>query len=108
MRAIVRQIHVHQILVMPSHHGNSEHACVDQMPDPCPIRISGHVGPTALSAFPPMVSQLAGSDTQLTGVLDRFAVYGVLAEIETPGLDLIELRGALMMDLRQSNFAVTP
>ena len=77
---------------MPSHHGNSEHACVDQMPDLYSIRISGHLGPTALSAFPSMVSQLKGSDTLLTGVLDRSALYGVLAEIETLGLDLIELR----------------
>ena len=39
-----------------------------------------------------MVSQLKCSDTLLTGVLDRSALYGVLAEIETLGLDLIELR----------------
>ena len=77
---------------MPSHYGNCEHACVDQMPDLYSIRISGHLGPTALSAFPSMVSQLKGSDTLLTGVLDRSALYGVLAEIETLGLDLIELR----------------
>ena len=38
-----------------------------------------------------MVSQLKDSDTLLTGVLDRSALYGVLAEIETLGLDLIEL-----------------
>ena len=77
---------------MRSHHGNSEHGCVDQMPDLYSIRISGHLGPTALTAFPSMVSQLKGSDTLLTGVLDRSALYGVLAEIETLGLDLIELR----------------
>ena len=56
------------------------------------IRISGHLGPTALSAFESMVSQLKGEDTLLTGVLDRSALYGVLAEIEALGLDLIELR----------------
>jgi hypothetical protein len=28
----------------------------------------------------------------LTGLLDRSALYGVLAEIETLGLDLLELR----------------
>jgi hypothetical protein len=77
---------------MRSHHGNSEHGCVDQMPDLYSIRISGHLGPTALTAFPSMVSQLKGSDTLLTGVLDRSALYGVLAEIEALGLDLIELR----------------
>jgi hypothetical protein len=39
-----------------------------------------------------MVSQLKGNDTLLTGVLDRSALYGVLAEIEALGLDLVELR----------------
>jgi hypothetical protein len=77
---------------MPSHQANREHACVDQMPDLYSIRISGQLGPIALAAFPSMVSQLKGSDTLLTGVLDRSALYGVLAEIETLGLDLIELR----------------
>ena len=56
------------------------------------IRISGHLGPTALSAFDSMVSQLKGEDTLLTGVLDRSALYGVLAEIEALNLDLVELR----------------
>jgi hypothetical protein len=65
---------------------------VDQQQDLYSIRISGHLGPTALSAFPSMVSQLKGEDTLLTGVLDRSALYGVLAEIEALVLDLIELR----------------
>ena len=39
-----------------------------------------------------MVSQLKGEDTLLTGVLDRSALYGVLAEIEALNLDLVELR----------------
>ena len=56
------------------------------------IRISGHLGPAALSAFESMVSQLKGEDTLLTGVLDRSALYGVLAEIEALGLDLVDLR----------------
>jgi hypothetical protein len=65
---------------------------VDQLPDLYSIRISGHLGPTALSAFPSMVAQLEGQDTLLTGVLDRSALYGVLAEIEALGLELVELR----------------
>ncbi len=56
------------------------------------IRISGHLGPTALSPFESMVSLLNGEDTLLTGVLDRSALYGVLAEIEALNLDLVELR----------------
>ena len=39
-----------------------------------------------------MVSLLNGEDTLLTGVLDRSALYGVLAEIEALNLDLVELR----------------
>jgi hypothetical protein len=39
------------------------------------IRINGHLGPTALSAFPAMVSQLQGAQTVLTGLLpDRSAL----------------------------------
>jgi hypothetical protein len=57
------------------------------------IRIKGRLGATALSAFPSMVSQLQGSETVLTGLLeDRSAVFGVLAQIEALGLDLVELR----------------
>jgi len=64
--------------------------------DPAPtlymIRINGHLGATVLSAFPALVSQQHGADTVLTGLLDRSALYGVLAEIEALGLDLLELR----------------
>ena len=71
--------------------------CIDdpyvvQVPDVYSLRISGHLGPAALSAFPSMVAQLKGGDTLLTGVLDRSALYGVLAEIEALNLELIELR----------------
>jgi len=64
--------------------------------DPAPtlymIRINGHLGATVLSAFPAMVSQQHGADTVLTGLLDPSSLYGVLAEIEALGLDLLELR----------------
>ena len=57
------------------------------------IRIKGRLGPTALSAFPKMVSQPKGGDTVLTGLLeDRSAVFGVVAQIEALGLELLELR----------------
>jgi hypothetical protein len=39
-----------------------------------------------------MLSQRQGADTVLTGLLDRSALYGVLAEIEALGLDLVEVR----------------
>jgi hypothetical protein len=57
------------------------------------IRIRGRLGATALSAFPAMVPELKGSETVLTGVLeDRSALFGVLAQIEALGLDLLEVR----------------
>jgi hypothetical protein len=40
-----------------------------------------------------MMSELKGSDTVLTGLLeDRSAVFGVLAQIEVLGLELLELQ----------------
>ena len=59
------------------------------------IRIRGRLGATALSAFPTMASEVRGGETVLIGWLeDQSAVYGVLAQIEALGLDLIELRRA--------------
>ena len=57
------------------------------------IRIKGRLGATALSAFPSMLSELKGGETVLTGLLeDRSALFGVLAQIEALGLELLELR----------------
>jgi hypothetical protein len=56
------------------------------------IRINGHLGATVLCAFPEMRSQRRGADTVLTGLLDRSALFGVLAEIEALGLGLVEVR----------------
>ena len=57
------------------------------------IRLDGHLGATALSAFPTMVAQEKGPDTVLTGLLeDRSALFAMLAEIEALGLELTELR----------------
>jgi hypothetical protein len=56
------------------------------------IRIKGRLGTTALSAFPAMAVELKGNETVLTGVLaDQSAVFGVLAQIEALGLELLEL-----------------
>jgi hypothetical protein len=56
------------------------------------IRIKGHLGATVLSAFPALAARPHGAHTVLTGLLDQSALYGVLAEIETLGLELLELR----------------
>jgi hypothetical protein len=65
---------------------------MDPTPAQYAIRIHGHLGATVLSAFPALVPQWHGADTVLTGLLDRSALYGVLAEIEALGLDLVEVR----------------
>ena len=45
------------------------------------------------SAYPGLRAQLHAKDTVLTGALPgQAALYGVLAEIETLGLELLEVR----------------
>jgi hypothetical protein len=56
------------------------------------IRIKGHLGATLLSAFPAMAWTWQGPETVLTGMLDRPALHGVLAEIEALSLELLEVR----------------
>jgi hypothetical protein len=83
---------VHQILVMTVHLPAHNPFSMDPTPALYTIRINGHLGATVLSAFPAMVSRQEDAHTVLTGLLDRSALYGVLAEIEMLGLDIIELR----------------
>ena len=56
------------------------------------IRINGHLGDTLLSAFPALALRRDGAHTVLTGLLDQSALFGVLAEVEALGLELIEVR----------------
>jgi hypothetical protein len=57
------------------------------------IRVGGRLGQTIRSAFPGLQALSEGADTVLTGVLaDQAALYGVLAEAEALGLELIEVR----------------
>ena len=57
------------------------------------IWVRGHLGETMRSAFPALRAQPRGEDTVLTGALsDQAALYGVLAEIEALGLELLEVR----------------
>ena len=76
---------------MRSHRPAGDHGVMDAAPAMYLIRINGHLGATLLSAFPEMTPRHVGGHTVLTGLLDRSALHGVLAEIETLGLDLIEL-----------------
>ena len=70
-----------------------DHESMGDNPVAYQIRVSGHLGPTVLTAFPALVTQQQGSETVLTGLLpDTSALYGVLAQVETLGLDLLEVR----------------
>jgi hypothetical protein len=57
------------------------------------IRVGGVLGATLCSAFPGLHAREDRGDTVLTGWLpDRAALHGVLAQIESLNLDLIEVR----------------
>ena len=77
---------------MRGHLPARDRGVMDPAPAPYLIRIKGHLGATMLSAFPAMTPRWHGADTVLTGLLDCSALYGVLAEIDALGLDLLEVR----------------
>ena len=77
---------------MPGNLPALDHGGMDPAPAPYMIRIDGHLGATVLSAFPALAPHQRGAHTVLTGLLDRSALYGVLASVEALGLDLLELR----------------
>ena len=57
------------------------------------FRVRGHLAATTLRAFPALRAETQGQDTLLRGpVADRAALYGVLAQVEALGLELLELR----------------
>jgi hypothetical protein len=57
------------------------------------IRVRGLLGTTLLGAFPHLHARADGTQTVLTGPLaDQSALYGLLAQLEALGLELLELR----------------
>ena len=65
----------------------------DPQPQRYQISVRGRLGHTMRAAFPALRARTRGEDTTLTGTLaDQAALYGVLAEIEALGLELIEVR----------------
>ena len=59
------------------------------------IRVRGRLGATVLGAFPTLDGQGRGPDTVLRGPIpDPAALHGVLAQIESLGLELLEVRRA--------------
>src|ERR1700722_6225980 len=87
-----RRGHRHPIPMMRVHLPAHNYGLMDSAPARYTIRLSGHLAATVLSAFPALESQLSGAETVLTGLLDRSALYGVLAEIQALGLDILEVR----------------
>ncbi len=67
----------------------------DAPPTPKVYRVSvrGELGATALGAFPALSASMHGGLTVLSGSLcDQAALYGVLGQIESLGLELVEVR----------------
>ena len=57
------------------------------------IRVRGLLGGMLLGAFPDLHAQAHGTETVLTGPLaDQAALYGLLAQMEALGLELLEVR----------------
>jgi hypothetical protein len=77
---------------MRTHLVTLDDRCMDPASARYMIRINGHLGAILLSAFPAMAWERQGPETVLTGVLDQPGLYGVLAEIEAFGLELLEVR----------------
>src|SRR4051794_3044461 len=85
--------HDHRIPASPAHRAGRKGGRVATPPCLYTIRVRGRLGETALSAFPSMACELKGGETVLTGLVeDRSALFGVVAQIEALGLELLELR----------------
>src|ERR1700733_8885299 len=76
--AACRPVRYHRIHVMRCHLSAREHVLMDWAPALYRIRVDGHLGAMALSAFPGMRPRREGSHTVLTGRLDQSALHGML------------------------------
>jgi hypothetical protein len=80
---------------MPAHPSQRDAVGMDEFTRPlqCEIRIRGYLGETLLTAFPDMDASQGDGETVLTGRLpDQAALFGVLAQVEALGLELMEVR----------------
>ena len=78
----------------PGRHIERAFDVMDEMTRPVwyEIRVRGRLGDMLLVAFPDLRAQADGTETVLTGPLvDQAALYGVLAQLEALGLELLEL-----------------
>ena len=59
----------------------------------CEIRVCGLLGETVLAGFPGLRATERDGETVLAGTVpDQAALFGVLAQVEALGLELIEVR----------------
>ena len=56
------------------------------------VRVRGQLGETCRLAFADLRVETHGKDTVVLGALDQSALHGVLARIESLGLELVEVR----------------
>ena len=78
----------HTIRAMCAHAHNT-----DTWPVRCEIVVRGQLSETLLAAFPTLSAEAQGAEPVLAGTLaDQAALYGVLAQIEALGIELIEVR----------------
>ena len=79
---------VHTIRAMCAHAHST-----DTWPVRYEIVVRGLLSETLLAAFPTLSAEAHGAETVLAGALaDQAALYGVLAQIEALGLELIDVR----------------
>jgi hypothetical protein len=61
----------------------------------CEFRIRGQLSKSLVGAFPRLQAEIDGAETVLAGSLpDQAAMFGVLAQIEALGLELLQFRRA--------------
>ena len=91
--AAVRVGHGHTIRVWANHPAGGHDAVMDAQPAVYAFRVAGRLGATSLEAFPSLHAEARGAETVLTGELrDRSALYGIVAQLEALGLELIEIK----------------
>ena len=65
----------------------------DREPRRYEFRVRGPIGPTMMQAFPTLAASRSGQDTLLVGSIpDQSALYGLIHQLETLGLQLLEIR----------------
>jgi hypothetical protein len=92
-RALSGRDHLgHRLPAMRTHPSPDHPGLMELVPKPYAIRVVGHLDTSWLSAFPEVAPEQQGTQTVLTGSLDRSALLDVLAGIGALGLELVQFR----------------